>query len=352
MILLDILDILKAVPMTIQQSIEVWIANWLSKERLPTDFSVLLLLGDGSNRSFYRILTPSKSYILISDPQWVQTQDYPAHQSFLNKNGIPVPEFFHLDPNQGFLLMQDLGDELLQIRIAKKTEPPLFWLNRAVSLLADLHGKTFPVPADLPVAQRFFDSEKYFSEFEFTLEYLHLKLLNQSKLSQSQLQELQLFCQNISQMTPAVFSHRDYHCRNLLVLNTQLVMIDFQDARMGPPHYDLASLLYDAYEPITDTERAELLKLYREKLSKFPVSQKIDWPIFESNLHQVAFQRTIKAAGSFASFFIRFGKTTHWPYLSPGLTSALELQKKGVGVKSSVIDLQKWITLVSQIKIQ
>jgi aminoglycoside/choline kinase family phosphotransferase len=352
LILLDILVSLEAVPKTIQPNIHTWVTHWLSKERLSTDFSVSLLLGDGSSRSFYRISTKQGSYILVSDPQWTQTQDYPAHQTYLEKLGLPVPTFYEADPSQGFLLMQDLGDELLQVRIKKSPDKKMFFLKKAITLLAELHGKTYPVPADLPVSQRAFDGDKYFSELKFTLEYLHLKLLNQAQFSNDQINELRHFCESISQITPRTFSHRDYHCRNLLVLNDELKMIDFQDARMGPPHYDIASLLYDAYCPLTEAERADLLKEYKNHISQYPIFKKISWHIFESDLKQIAFQRTVKAAGSFASFFIRFGKATHWPYLTPALTSALQLQKEGFGVKPSVIDLQKWITLVSQIKIQ
>ncbi|MFM8312693.1 MAG: aminoglycoside phosphotransferase family protein [Deltaproteobacteria bacterium] len=352
LILLSILVILRSVPKTTLKPIQVWISEWLSKSGLSTDFSVSLLLGDGSTRSFYRVSTSKKNFILISDPQWIQTQDYPAHQKFLIDLKIPVPEFYIADPENGFLLMQDLGDELLQHRISKNPDQKLIWLKKSATLLAELHGETFPVPTSVPVTTRFFDTEKYLAEFQFTFEHLSQKLLNQPKLSESQISALKTFCNSISSFQPLVFTHRDYHCRNLLVFNEHLVMIDFQDARMGPPHYDLASLIYDAYVPLNDTERKEILNIYQDRLSQFPVSKQIHWPSFERELKAIAFQRTVKAAGSFASFFIRFGKTTHWPYLIPALTSAQRLQAEGFGVNPQVINLENWITLISQIKIE
>ncbi len=352
MILLDILVTLVLVPATIQQSIQVWLTPWLASQGLPIDFSVSLLLGDGSTRSFYRVVTSQKNYILISDPQWVQTQDYSPHQLFLKDRGLPVPQFFITDPEQGFLLMEDLGDELLQNRIIQNRDQKIVWFKRAAELLAHLHGKTFPVPTTLPVAGRFFDRDKYFSELNFTLEYLHQKLLNQGGLESSALEILKKFCQDISEISPVVFAHRDYHCRNLLIRDETLFMIDFQDARLGSPHYDLASLLYDAYAPLTDIERLDVLDSYTKALKNFPVSQQIDWNLFEMQIKQVAFQRTLKAAGSFASFFIRFGKSTHFPYLIPALTSALNLQREGLGVGPSVLNIEKWITLISRIQIK
>lgn len=332
--------------------IENWISKWLSTQRLSTHFIYQLLLGDGSNRSFYRIQTEQQNFILVSDPQWTQTQDYPAHQSFLKGLSLPVPEFFFTDPKQGFLLMQDLGDEFLQTRIQSDPSSKMAWLEKAIRLLADLHGKAYPVPPKIPAASRFFDAEKYLTEILFTFEYLHQKLLNLPKISDSTYTQLSQFCKTIAQIEPSVFAHRDYHCRNLLIQREQLWIIDFQDARIGSPHYDVASLVYDAYLPLNDSERSILINAYKTELSRHSVSKKIAWHIFESDLKQVAFQRTIKAAGSFASFFIRFGKTTHWPYLIPALQSARNLQENGFGVKSSVLDIEKWIALISKIQLQ
>lgn len=339
-------------PKSNQEHVQLWISKWLAKAGVLTDFTASLLLGDGSSRSFYRVTTPTKNYILISDPEWTQTQDYPTHQAYLEKLGIPVPEFYCADSKQGILLMQDLGDELLQVRLGNNPNEMLHWLLKATALLADLHGKTFPTAADIPAAKRSFDEKKYFAELQFTFEYLHQKLLNQSSISSTQEKEIQNFCSSISRFSPCVFSHRDYHCRNLLVYNEALVMIDFQDARLGAPHYDLASLIYDAYQPLNDSQRVTLIETYKSQILKYPIFEKINWNSFETDLKRIAFQRTLKAAGSFASFFIRYGKTTHWPYLLPALNSALQLQENGFGVGPQVIDIEKWIALISQLKIQ
>ena len=52
---------------------------------------------------------------------------------------------------------------------------------------------------------------------------------------------------------PRVLCHRDYHSRNLMLSQGQLYLIDFQDARMGPDTYDLASLLRDAYVDLNES---------------------------------------------------------------------------------------------------
>src|SRR5262249_56203609 len=61
---------------------------------------------------------------------------------------------------------------------------------------------------------------------------------------------------------PRVLCHRDYHSRNLMLSEGSLYIIDFQDARMGPDTYDLASLLRDSYMDITERELDELVAYF------------------------------------------------------------------------------------------
>ena len=61
---------------------------------------------------------------------------------------------------------------------------------------------------------------------------------------------------------PRVLCHRDYHSRNLMLHDRRLYIIDFQDARMGPDTYDLASLLRDSYVDLTEARVDELIRGY------------------------------------------------------------------------------------------
>lgn len=289
-----------------------------------------LLLGDGSTRCFYRVHEKGSddTRILISDPVWTQSQDYPAHQQALNGVGIPVPKFFAVDKDSGFILMQDLGDVLLQSEISRAPQNTLNWLTRATELLAHLHGKLYPVPTQLPVCSRSFDETKFFEELLFTQEHLRKKFLGLPDLKQNQIDSIRHFCRHIGQLAPQVFCHRDYHCRNLLVQDGALWMIDFQDARLGPPGYDLASLLFDAYVPISDEDRSRLLDTYKMTLQSYTLFQEINWKNFQIHLYQLAYQRTLKAAGSFASFWTRYQKDSHLRYIEPALKMAKALEKK------------------------
>ncbi|MBI4403971.1 MAG: phosphotransferase [Deltaproteobacteria bacterium] len=306
--------------------IESWLSkNWITKEPV----CIRKLFGDGSNRSFYRLEHRGQSRIVLLDRGWQFSKDYAPHQRYLSVHHLPVPKFYKVDPQAGLLLMEDLGNELLQKKIFQQRTKKFYWLKQSVILLADLHGRTFPVPKNIPAAKRKFDTTKYFEEFLWTMEHLYCKLLMLRPTASLWKSFLRPFCEKISEVKPLVFCHRDYHTRNLLLKNTKLFMIDFQDARLGCPHYDLASLLYDAYLTVSEEEREELLKIYQRSLRPYTLHKKINWETFGSDLRLIAFQRTIKAAGSFASFYTRFKKRTHLKYIIPVLLSAENLAAHG-----------------------
>lgn len=341
--------------MAIPAQLTHWMENWIIKRGLSSSFSIFPLAGDGSTRQFFRVNAGKELFIVLFDPAWTLSQDYPAHQLFLQSHQIPVPHFHQIDSASGVVVMQDLGDELLQSRIQSRPETKFSWLTEAVKLLAKLHGETFPVPASLPVATRRFDQRKYADEFLFTLEHLSHGLLGLPPSTEQEKKAIESFTGMLETFSPEVFAHRDYHCRNLLLNQNGLFMIDFQDARLGPPHYDLASLLYDAYIPISESERTGLKETYRHAISRYVLHDAIDWASFDHNLRLVAYQRTIKAAGSFASFYTRYQKKTHLPYLVPALKSAMELEAlcpEETSLLRPIFPLEKWIELFSHLRLQ
>src|SRR5258708_37582401 len=96
---------------------------------------------------------------------------------------------------------------------------------------------------------------------------------------------------------PRVLCHRDYHSRNLMLCDDSLYIIDFQDARMGPDTYDLASLLRDAYVDITDREVDELIAYFLAV--KTGAGGQPDTGEFRRRFDLMALQRNLKALGTF-----------------------------------------------------
>ena len=88
--------------------------------------------------------------------------------------------------------------------------------------------------------------------------------------------------------------HRDYHSRNLMVQDRQLYIIDFQDARMGPDTYDLASLLRDSYVDLADQTVDELIAYFLALTGQSEGERE-----FRDRFNLMALQRNLKALGTF-----------------------------------------------------
>lgn len=336
--IMAILWVVTGSKMKIPEAVTRWVHGWLSRQRISTTVFIDPLCGDGSVRMFFRIKTGPVSRVLLYDPGWTFSGDYALHQNFLAKKGISVPRFFEIEPKDGCLLMEDLGDALVQSRILAKPREKIKWLEKTVIFLAQLHGATHPVPKTIPAVTRSFDGQKYQEELLFTLEHLGgLLLLPPTR--NATLPLFTSFCEKLGAIQPRIFCHRDYHTRNLLIKNEALYVIDFQDARMGPPHYDLASLLYDAYVGISDAERRHLTMLYAQSLKKYPLDKELNWKTFQSELQIIGLQRVLKAAGSFASFYTRFKKKNHLAYLEPALKTAELLMKQSKVNLSAIFDI-------------
>ncbi len=334
--------------MNIPNRISKWVESWVAREGFSEKPKIVGLAGDGSQRKFFRVSLGDQSFVILDDETWISSKDYAPHQHYLHKQGLPVPAFLEIDETLGVGVLEDLGDELLQFtvrRLAADRSLFLAWMRRAVTLLADLHGKTFPVPKDLPVASRSFDEEKYFQEMSFTWEHLVRGFL---KLDMPLPEEkMRHFCRTIGGLKPEVFCHRDYHTRNVLVYKDDLFLIDFQDARLGSPTYDLASLIFDAYVHLSPQEKTELALHYRTSVGKYDLlARAIVWETFDRDLAWVGLQRIVKAAGSFASFYTRFQKSTHLPYLLPALDTAKALLREvepSLPIIKGLFPVDEWI---------
>ncbi len=117
---------------------------------------------------------------------------------------------------------------------------------------------------------------------------------------------------------PRVVCHRDYHSRNLMVHGERLYMIDFQDARLGPDTYDLASLLRDSYVDISEREREELVACF---LALSGIDDAVE---FRRRFDLMSVQRNIKALGTFGFQASGRGNTTYIQYMPRTLQAVRE----------------------------
>jgi hypothetical protein len=145
-----------------------------------------------------------------------------------------------------------------------------------------------------------FDVPKLLSELNFFLQHTVEGLWGKNIVPDHR-QELHwqflTICQVLADQK-RYFTHRDYHSRNLMVQEGKLRVIDFQDARMGPCHYDLASLLRDSYVCLEEKMVEDLIEYYLKRKEESEGDQ-IDRREFRRVFDLMALQRNLKALGTF-----------------------------------------------------
>lgn len=164
----------------------------------------------------------------------------------LARAGLPVPQVHAVDPQAGWILQEDLGDTTLAAARAQGQQVAGAY-SAAIGLLEPLAGLTSLDTSPRPPldARRMRDELGVFSS-------LALKLGDGPGAGLSaELDELARLCAE----RPTVLCHRDYHARNLLLLDGRVRVIDHQDALAGPDTYDRVSLAYDPYVELTDAIR-------------------------------------------------------------------------------------------------
>jgi len=233
---------------------------------------------------------------------------------------IPVPDILRFDAERGLLFLMDCGDTHLADKIKAEPKNIVYWYQKAIEIIVAFHTRaTENLTSDCPAKNLFFDEEKLMWEMDFMLEhYVQGILKNALSFDEKNKtrEALGTICKALSDQN-RVFTHRDYHSRNIMIHNGKLRVIDFQDARMGPCQYDLVSLLKDSYIVIEESVRKELLEYYIECMQRYGREIKRDpfYKIFD----WMSVQRNLKAIGTFAYQSKILGNDRYLQYIEPTL---------------------------------
>lgn len=275
------------------------------------------LFGHASYRTYYRVnLQDGKTYVLMQMPPGKasvseeitnykgQKEELPYLniQRYLKSVGLPVPEVYAWTPEENLMILEDLGDRLLESYVKDAEETiRIFFYKKAVDLLVDLQKKSQENPDERCIAfHRSFDKTLLNWEFDHFLEY-GIEDRFQMRVSA---EEKKLFTNLTRQITqeivnsPYLFVHRDYQSRNLILKDYHLYLLDFQDALMGPQAYDLVALLRDSYVELNSESVETLIRYFLEarKKSGLPIEdeKKFRWLFYLTTL-----QRKLKDTGRF-----------------------------------------------------
>ena len=280
--------------------------------------TIAKLAGDASTRIYHRARVGNSSYIIMDLWQTFAPASDPffSIQHLLDSVHLPVPQIMNAAPDWGLVLLEDLGDTTLQIRVGSQPSSIGQFYPRAVELMLRMQRDTVEqLDPQCPAFHRRFDADKFMEEFEFfNRHFLHGYL--GVPIESSMFARLSSWFLRISRelaLQPQVFVHRDFHSRNLMIRSDDLVLIDFQDARMGLPEYDLASLLRDAYVTLPEPVVNGLLdQFHHGSLRKdMPPEQ------FRRCFYLTCIQRNIKALGTFGFQATVRANPMYIPYMDP-----------------------------------
>jgi len=285
-------------------------ASAFLREFLGDAWIVEPLPGDASVRRYFRIRLPdSTTHMLAYYPREVrqQLEQFLSAYRSVQPHGR-VPEV--LRHSESAVLQADVGDQTLFDLLHQDRQAGVQLYRAAIDALVDFQRAG---PGEVNPA---FTADFFFNELEMTREFYVDALMGESEESSRKL--IPLFRRLAESLArhPYVLCHRDYHGQNIHIINGTLYIIDYQDLRMGPDTYDLASLLRDrgVARILGEETEMELLDYYGRAEARPALGLRQRY--FETLL-----QRSLKILGTFSRQPIERGRLHYLEFIPPTLES-------------------------------
>jgi aminoglycoside/choline kinase family phosphotransferase len=301
-----------------------WIASIKDRFAL-VPASVAPASNDASFRRYFRIAAAQSTCIIMdAPPPQEDCRPFVHAAQVLADAGVSVPEVLAADLDQGFLLLGDFGNTTYLSGLHQGSAPALY--RDATRALVTMQSAS--APGIFPDYSR----ELLLRELMLFPEW-YLGRHKGVELTQEQLQVLHkafdlILANNLAQ--PAVFVHRDFHSRNLMILAGEANpgILDFQDAVYGPITYDLVSLLRDAYIRWDEEQVLDWTIRYWEaaRAAGLPVNR--DFSLFYRDFEWMGLQRHLKVLGIFARLSHRDGKDNYLKDMPLVLEYVLEVLRR------------------------
>jgi tRNA threonylcarbamoyl adenosine modification protein YjeE len=293
-------------------------SGWSGAARIP-------LAGDASTRAYERILRPDATAILMNAPASIEgppihggrSYDAVAHRALdvrpflaigeeLRRGGVRVPQIYAAEMGEGLLLLEDLGGESV---LDASGRPILERYEAAIDLLVHMHGRSWPAEATLPGrgVHRVppYDRGALLVEISLFPDWYGPIGGEPGFPADAREDFLAAWSAVLDQIAggPTTWVLRDFHSPNILwqahATGTDRVgVLDFQDALIGDPAYDVASLAQDARAPLTEEDELRLK-------SRYVAGRRAADPSFDAQRFEIAYavlaaQRATKVLGAFS----------------------------------------------------
>jgi aminoglycoside/choline kinase family phosphotransferase len=293
---------------TRQNELNKWLHHSLDKR----SFTITPLAGDASFRKYYRLFCDERTYVVMdAPPDKEDIRPFVHIGHLLATNGVHTPQIIAVEWEKGFILLEDFGDKLLINSLSDDKTDQLYKIAIRTLLLIQQCPTHHP---SLPKFNKAFMLQELALFHEWFLNaYLSLQLSSEETLLLKD--TFDWLTTEISKQ-PQLFLHRDYHARNLMVLDPNhpddMGVIDFQDAMRGPFTYDLVSLLKDCY---VQWPREQVLRWLTYFYNHLPNTHGLSLEAFTEAFDLCGLQRHLKVLGVFCRLHLRDQKKTYLQHL-------------------------------------
>jgi len=285
--------------------------EWLDKDLELTVEKLLPASADASFRRYFRAHVQGDTYVVMDAPPTQEPLDaFIRSGQALIRQGVHAPRIFAQNLQNGFLLLEDLGNITYLDELSRNAACAETLYNGAIqSLIACQAGVDEQADVELDAySEAKLDQEMELFNDWFLGRHLGLSINNeQSSVWHTTKQNLIKTCLE----QPTVWVHRDYHSRNLMVTEDgHPGVIDFQDMVIGPISYDLASIFKDCYIRWPREQQLVWLEAYRGQAEKklklsIELAQLVRW------YDLTGLQRHLKVLGIFCRLYYRDGKSNY-----------------------------------------
>ena len=276
------------------------------------------LVPDASFRRYFRLVEPDRSAMLMdAPPEHENIKPFLSITRHLQRVGLRAPEIYCHDAETGFILLEDLGDKTFTMLLqAGGNESELY--QRGIKILVELHNS--PIACDVETGK--YDFIRLIDETcLFTQWYLPAAtgIPSTRKCEDAYIAAWKSIYDELPEIESTLVL-RDYHVDNLMMVDNQCAVLDYQDALIGSPAYDVVSLLEDARRDIHGSLASEALATY------FNDRPDLDRQVFERHYQVWGAQRHCKVAGIFMRLWLRDNK----PHYLGHLTRVMGLLRKNL----------------------
>jgi len=303
------------------------IINTFLTNNVASKFDVEPINSDASFRKYERITAKKQKFIFMdANPKHCDPIDsFIKTNKILHDMGVKVPEIIASDVDAGLMLLEDLGDELLakilenqfynEVEFYRNTVNVLIHINKSDTQNLDSDGYLEEYNEEILLKEASLFPDYYLDIFE-------TEIKDQDAFKSDFLEQIKDIIAKLKYKNDK-FVHRDFHAENIIYLNDekekikQIGLIDFQDALIGNPTYDLMSLLQDARRDVSKFLAEDMIKYFT-----FQIGEQENLEDFMNDYNIQGAIRNLKILGIFCRLKTRDKKAQYIQYI-PRVTKHL-----------------------------